>query len=162
MKTNSARLRAVLIALAILLAVGVTVYAAANYGSREDPLITKSYLDSVVQPELEKELEIRLEAALSEAEFNNAGGDFVLLTLQNGQRVTGEVGTELLPRFGSVRAYAYDSADVALVDTTDAAAVMNGSTLSANHLYMITIKGNGFTAAADNTKVLIAGEYTVN
>ena len=52
MKTNSARLRAALIALAILLAVGVTVYAAANYGSQEDPLITTSYLDSVVQPEL--------------------------------------------------------------------------------------------------------------
>ena len=159
MKTNSARLRAALIALAILLAVGVTVYAAANYGSQEDPLITKSYLDSVVQPELEKELETRLEAALSE--MGPDGGGFVLLTLQNGQRVTGEVGTELLPRFGSVRAYAYDSADVALVDTTAAAAVMNGGTLSANHLYMITIKGNGFTAAADNTKVLIAGEYTV-
>ena len=159
MKTKSARLRAVLIALAILLAVGVTVYAAANYGSREDPLITKSYLDSVVQPELEKELETRLEAALGEV--GSDGGDFVLLTLQNGQRVTGEVGTELLPRFGSVRAYAYDSADVALVDTTAAAAVMNGTALSANHLYMVTIQGNGFTAAADNTKVLISGEYTV-
>ena len=161
MKTKSARLRAVLIALATLLAVGVTVYAAANYGSREDPLITKSYLDTVVQPELERELEVRLEAALGQTGTNAGDFGFTVLTLQNGQRVTGEVGTELLPRFGSVLAYAYDIADVALVDTTAAAAVMSGAALSANHLYMVTIKGNGFTAMADNTKVLIAGEYTV-
>ena len=160
MKIKSARLRAVLIGLAILLAVGVTVYAAANYGSQEDPLITKSYLDSVVQPALAQELEARLAAALDEVEA--VDGDFVLVTLQNGQRVTGEVGTELLPRFGSARAYAYDSADVALVDTTSAVAVMNGAALSANHLYMVTIRGNGFTAAGDNTKVLVAGAYTVS
>ena len=159
MKWKSARLRAVLIALAILLAVGVTVYAAANYGSQDDPLITKSYLDTVVQPELEKELETRLEAALSQT--GTDGGDFVVLTLQNGQRVTCEVGTELLPRFGTVLAYAYDVADVALVDTTAANAVMSGAALSANHLYMVTIKGNGFTAAADNTKVLVSGEYAI-
>ena len=159
MKWNSVRLRAAGIALAILLAVGITVYAAANYGSQEDPLITKSYLDSVVQPALEQELEARLTAALGEAEYDS--GAFVLLTLQNGQQVTGEVGTELLPRFGSAAAYAYDSGDVALVDTTAAAAVMNGDTLAANHLYMVTIRGNGFVATADNTKILISGEYTV-
>ena len=161
MKMKHAGLKVVLIVLAIALAVGITVYAAANYGSQEDPLITKSYLDRVVQPELEQELEARLAAALGQA-GTDGDGDFVVLTLQNGQRVTGEVGTELLLRFGSAAAYAYDSGDVALVDTTAAAAVTNGAALSANHLYMVTIQGNGFVAAADNTKVLIAGEYTVS
>ena len=161
MKTKNARLWAFIIGLAILLAVGITVYAAANYGSREDPLITKSYLDSVVQPELEAELQTRLEAALAQT-GTDGGGDFTVLTLQNGQRITAGVGTEVLPRFGSVLAYAYDSADVAVVDTTAAVSVMNGAALSANHLYMVTIRGNGFTAASDNTKVLISGEYTVS
>lgn len=149
-----------IIGLALILAAGITAYAVtASYGSRDDPLITKSYLDEVVRPELEKAMEDELEKALDEVK--SAGGEFTLLTLKNGQTVKCAVGTELLPRFGSAKAYAYDSADVALVDTTAASAVMNGTALSANHLYMVTILGNGFTAAADNTKILVSGTYTV-
>ena len=155
------RMRAIIIGLVLLLAAGVTAYAVTTaYGSREDPLITKSYLDEVVRPELEKTVQAELEMALSEA--RSGSGEFTLLTLSAGQTVTCAVGTELLPRFGTAKAYAYDSADVALVDTTNASTVMSGTTLSANHLYMVTILGNGFTAAADNTKVLIAGEYSVS
>ena len=155
------QLTAIIIALALILAAGITAYAVSTaYGSREDPLITKSYLDEVVQPELEKTVQAELEKALSEVKAGN--GEFTLLTLKNGQTVTCAVGTELLLRFGTARAYAYDSADVALVDTTNASTVMGGAALSANHLYMVTILGNGFTAAADNTKVLVCGTYTIS
>ena len=41
------------------------------------------------------------------------------------------------------------------------AAVTGGTALAENHLYMVTIDGNGFTAAGDNTRVLISGAYTV-
>lgn len=154
------RMLAIIIGLALLLAAGITAYAVTTgYGSREDPLITKSYLDEVVQPELEKTVQAELEKALSEVK--SGSGEFTLLTLRNGQTVTCAVGTEILPRFGTVKAYAYDSADVALVDTTNASAVMGGTALSTNHLYMVTILGNGFTAGADNTKVLISGTYTI-
>ena len=154
------RMRSIIIGLVLLLAAGVTAYAVTTaYGSREDPLITKSYLDEVVRPELEKTVQAELEKALNEVKAGS--GEFTLLTLKSGQTVTCAVGTELLPRFGEVRAYAYDSADVALVDTTNAATVKSGAALSANHLYMVTILGNGFTAAADNTKVLICGTYTI-
>lgn len=154
------QLAALIIGLALVLAAGITAYAVtAGYGSRDDPLITKSYLDEVVRPELEKAMEDELEKALEEVK--SAGGEFTLLTLKSGQTVKCAVGTEILPRFGSAKAYAYDSADVALVDTTSAAALMNGTALSANHLYMVTILGNGFTATADNTKILVSGTYTV-
>ena len=144
---KNARAKAIIIGLAILLAVGAfSVYAATNYGSQEDPLITKSYLDGVVS---------------AVGDIRSGVGDFVLLTLSNGQTVTGNVGTELILRFGSAGAYAYDSADTALVDTTSGAAVTGGTALAENHLYMVTIDGNGFTAAGDNTRVLISGAYTV-
>ena len=154
------RMLVIIIGLLLLLAAGITAYAVSTaYGSREDPLITKSYLDEVVQPELEKTVQAELEKALGEVKAGS--GEFTLLTLSAGQTVKCAVGTELLPRFGTVKAYAYDSADVALVDTTNASTVMGGTALSANHLYMVTILGNGFTAAADNTKVLISGTYTI-
>lgn len=157
---SKTKLRVLVIGLVILLAAGVTVYAATNYGSESDPLITKSYLDGVVQPELERALQTELNDAL--AEVQSGSGEFTLLTLNNGQRVTCAIGTEVLPRIGAAAAYAYDSADVALVDTTSAAAVKGGAALTANHLYMVTIAGNGFTATQNNTKVLISGEYTVS
>ena len=156
---KKARTKWIILGAALLLLLGIAVYAASNYGTQDDPLITKSYLDGVVQPELDKALREQLEQALAEAD--TGGGDFTLLTLQSGQRVTGMVGTELILRFGSARAYAYDSADVALVDTTDAKTLMNGTALTANHLYMITIRDNGFTAASNNTKILISGDYTI-
>ena len=153
------RMKAIVIGLVILLAAGITAYAVTNYGSEDDPLITKSYLDSVVQPELERMLQAELEDALEDVQ--SGSGEFTLLTLNNGQQVTGAVGTELVLRVGSAGAYAYDSADTALIDTTSAAALMNGAALAANHLYMVTIAGNGFTAAQNNTKVLISGDYTI-
>ena len=38
---------------ALAMVAAVTVYAVANYGSREDPLVTSSYLQDVVQPRME-------------------------------------------------------------------------------------------------------------
>ncbi|MBR1660397.1 MAG: hypothetical protein IJ705_08770 [Oscillospiraceae bacterium] len=158
---KKARMKAILIGLAVLLAVGAfSVYAATSYGSEEDPLITKSYLDGVVKAELEKTLREELETAIGEARSSTEG--FTLVTLSAGQRVTGGVGTEVLLRFGSASAYAYSSGDTALVDTTAASALNGGDTLLANHLYMVTIEGNGFTAGSSDTKVLIHGSYTLN
>ena len=155
---NKKTLKILLAALALLAAVGATVYAAGNYGSRDDPLITRSYLDEVVQPELEQELQTELETALTDT---TERGVFKLLTLKTGQKVICAVGTELLPRFGEYTAYAYDAADVALVDTTAGKPVDSGTKLTANHLYMVTIRDNGLTAATDNAKVLVSGVYRI-
>ena len=158
MKTK--RKKAVLIGVLILLAAGViSVYAATNYGSQEDPLITKSYLDTVLKPELQQEMRTEMESALDG--LHKSEGSFTLVTLSAGQRLTGTVGTELLPRFGSVFAYAYDPADAALVDTTSGEALETNAELQANHLYMVTIDGNGLTAGGDNTRLLVSGTYTI-
>ena len=151
--------------LLLALAAGVTAYAAANYGSQEDPLITKSYLDEVIQPELERILRSELEKAApggtAAENQTTATGTFELVTLSVGQQLVGTVGTELLLRSGSAQSYAYDRADVALVDTTSAASILNGAVLAANHLYMVSIAGNGITASSNNTRVLVCGEYSV-
>ena len=159
MKKPSAK--ALPIALAALAAVGAfSVYAATNYGSEEDPLITRSYLEGVVKAELEKTFREELEAAVGD--LRGSAGVFTLVTLDEGQTVTGSVGTELLPRFGRARAYAYDPDDTALVDTTGGSALSNGQELQANHLYMVTIDGNGFSAAENGVRVLVSGGYTLN
>ena len=149
----------VLCALLGLTALSAAVYAAVSYGSKDDPLITKSYLDEVLQPRLEAEFASELDAALAEIETEQSG-DFVVITLTTGQTVTCGVGCELMLRIGSATALGPDYP--VLVDTTAGESVSNGTALKTNHLYMVTIAGNGFKAGSATTKLLIKGDYTIN
>ena len=149
----SAKTMKIIIAvLAVLLLAGVVAYAASNYGSREDPLITKSYLDEVVKPQLESDLQQRLDAAAAEM-LASAPGEFVRVDLAAGQTLRCGVGSQLLPVGGGLTAAGPFS------DTTAGSAVAAGQALEANHLYLTTADG-GVTAAGGAT-VLISGTYLV-
>ena len=130
---------------ALAMVAAVTVYAVANYGSREDPLVTSSYLQDVVQPRMEDAYRSTLNGAIGEMEEQfadqvaAAGGTYVLVTLENGQTLTGRAGTEVLMRSG-------------------AAAV--GAKLTENHLYLLQADGAGVHASADTT-VMVRGSYSV-
>ena len=56
-------LKIIIAVLAVLLIAGAAAYAATNYGTKDDPLITKSYLDEVVKPQLESDMKAKLDAA---------------------------------------------------------------------------------------------------
>ena len=93
---------------ALAMVAAVTVYAVANYGSREDPLVTSSYLQDVVQPRMEDAYRSTLNGAIGEMEEQfadqvaAAGGTYVLVTLENGQTLSKEAGVELA-RQGGIR-----------------------------------------------------------
>lgn len=154
MRTGKARI--IICALLAFCAVaGITAYAVYNYGTKDDPLVTKSYLDEVLTPELMAEFKAQLDA--HEAQPDD--GTFKVVTLSKGQKITCKVGCEIMLRIGAASASGPDSP--VLVDTTSGTTLENGGALVKNHLYMATIVNNGFTATADNTKVLVSGEYTV-
>lgn len=48
-------LTTIILIVALAMVAAVTVYAVANYGTKEDPLVTSSYLQDVVQPRMEPE-----------------------------------------------------------------------------------------------------------
>ena len=145
-------LKWIIAALAVLLLAGVTAYAATNYGSKDDPLITKSYLDEVVKPELESELQSKLDAAASNM-LRSAPGEFAKVELQAGQTLRCAAGCQVLPVSGSV------SAAGAFSDTTAGAALAAGAALPPNHLCLATEDG-GVSAAAAAT-VLVSGTYRI-
>ena len=87
-------------------------------------------------------------------------GDFAVISLTKGQTVSCGVGCEVMLRIGSAEALGADYP--VLVDSTNGDSVSNGSALKSNHLYLVTIAGNGFKATAGTTKLLIRGNYTVN
>ena len=174
----------VFVALGVLLGVmlvsGVTIIAVTNLGTQSDPLVTLSYLNSRFKPEIMEELKTEITKASEETTKNingkieefktdlgNAGTGtgtqtgttetFKLVSLTKGQTLSCSVGTELLLRVGSATA---SGVAPALVDETAGSVLGVGGAVAANHMYMVTIEGNGLKATAD-VKVLVCGEYTI-
>lgn len=145
----------IFLAVAVAAALGAGVAASTGYGSRNDPLVTKSYLDEVLTPELMA----RFESEIASLESSSSAGSFEVLTLKKGQVVSAQPGCEIMLRIGAVSACGDD--EPALVDTSSGASLFSGTALTANHLCMVTIAGNGFRAEADVTKVLISGTYEI-
>ncbi len=145
------------IALAVVIIAGVSAYAATSFGTSSDPLITLSYLEKTLTPQLLEQFGDELETALS-----SSGGTstYTVVTLAKGQTLTGAVGCEIMLRIGTASVSASDSPG--LVDTTDASSLNNGSALKTNHLYMVTIGGNGIKATAATVKVIVRGSYTIS
>lgn len=144
---------------ALAIAVGsITVFA--TQGDKDDPLVTLSYLQKVVTPELEKkvdeavkanseELAKQLDIAITSYEnrvdekLAQAGAVFQSKELKSGESYTTDVGRELLLVSGSATAVGQ------LVDTTAGGTVSNGGRLTVGHLYVTASADGGMKATAD-------------
>ena len=143
------------ICIAVVCAVGIGAYAAGNYGSKEDPLVAKSYIDEVILPELEEMMDAQLDAAIAALnEKNTTNGVFESITLVSGQKIICGAGTEILVRSGTAVSHGE------LVNTTAGTAVKSGSDLSANNLYIVSAAGGG-VAASGSLTVLVNGTYSI-
>lgn len=149
-KTN---MRLLVIVLTLVVVAGATVYAVSNYGSQSDPLITKSYLDQVLQPKLEAELETQLKAAEDQMR-SSTPGEFTELSLSSGQSLRCSAGGAFLLCSGSAKALG------SLADTTAGSGVADGGSLTANHLYMCAEDSGGLSASGSVT-VLVSGSYNI-
>ena len=100
-------LTTIILIVVLAMVAAVTVYAVANYGTKDDPLVTSSYLQDVVQPRMEDAYRSTLDGQVREMEDQfadqvaAAGGSYVLVTLESGQTLTGRTGTEILMRTGT-------------------------------------------------------------
>ena len=149
----------IVLILTLLLGLGLGMVASArsSYGSEDDPLITLSYLEEVFKKEVLKEVEELVDD--SDAGTSTAKGSFQLVTLSDGQVLRGKRGCEVVLRIGQAAAYGAD--EPVLVDTSAGTELAKGGALIKNHLYMITIEGNGLQAVG-SAKVLVSGGYTVS
>ncbi len=167
--------RIFLIALVVLLMIGVSIgtwaVAAANYGTPSDPLITLSYLNSKLTPELLQQFQKQLDAKTAEMtanfqkqirdleakiEKNSASGaTFVQVNLSSGQSVTCSAGAEIMLRSGTAQAWSDMS------DLTGGGTLKLGDMLKQNYMYMTPYDGGGLCAASAAT-LLIRGGYKIN
>ncbi len=134
---NKRKTGAVLLVTALL----TLVFVAASPGSAEDPLISRSYIDTVLMPKIEK--------------MNS----FEVVSLYAGQRLIGAAGCEMIVRSGSGIIIASEKGGVA--DTTDGADLPNNGTAPSNHLLIVPLAdGRGIYAGSDML-IMVKGKYHI-
>ena len=164
---------------AIIMISGATFLAFADPGTQADPLVTLSYLTNIFRPQVMtavSEAEQRLAgdvntrvAGLEQQVRAAHGGNlptapdaahtFSVVTLSRNQILTASVGTEIMLRIGT--ATARGSAP-ALVNYTNGTTLYAASPLVPNHMYLVTIEGNGIVATDDLVRVLVRGSFTIS
>ena len=158
--------------------------AAGTQGSQSDPLVTLSYLEQKTVPAVleqvdqqiaDREAELKsqlttvtqgyvqqVEQALasggSAGQTGTAGSAYQVVTLSQGQTITGGAACEFLLRSGT--ALCVSDSSPGLVDMTDGTTLASGGALTANHLYLATIEGRGVKASTAVT-LLVRGSYTI-
>jgi len=106
------------------------------------------------------QLEAQMQAADGTSNAATGTADrFHVVTLNRGQTLRGSVGVEIMLRIGTATA---TGSMPALVNYTSGTTLSSGSELMANHMYLVTIDGNGLTATADTVRVLVRGNYTIS
>ena len=167
MKKNRWALRAVVLLLVSSLLM-VTVSVAAEAGSGNDPLVTLSYLKETFMEDVLKKVDDKIDVRNSqiarqlEGEITGGSGvasTFTVVTLTQGQTLTGDIGCEVMLRVGSAVCVAPSAPG--LIDESTAGTLNNGGALAQNHLYMMTIEGRGVKATAATTKLLVRGAYSI-
>lgn len=143
-----------------LLFTGVGAYAASNYGTKSDPLITMSYLTETLQPTMESEFDYKVTNAMTQLENqfeSELTGEFAVVSVASGKTMSCNAGCEVLFRSGSASVVGSSG----MIDTTEGTTVTSGKSMTANHLYMSPASGSGFTASNAVT-VLVRGTYTIS
>lgn len=147
----------VLLALSAALMTGASL--AAEAGSSQDPLVTLSYLNDTFFNSIMQRVDQRIAERTGQALPGSSSPSFVVVTLNDGQILTGGVGCEVMLRVGG--AVCVSPSDPGLIDETAGTTLANGASLLQNHLYMMTIDGRGVRASGGTAKVLARGTYTV-
>lgn len=147
---------AALLALSAALMTGVSL--AAEAGSAQDPLVTLSYLNETFFNSIMDRVDQKIAQRTGQA-VSGESASFTVVTLSEGQTLTGGIGCEVMLRVGGAVCVA--PSDPGLIDETAGTTLAGGGALVQNHLYMMTIEGRGVRATAGVVKVLARGSYTV-
>lgn len=168
MKQNRWLVR-ILVVLLLSGLLSLTVTAAAGVGTDDDPLVTLSYLKETFMDDIMKKVDEKIAGRNKQiaqqlggqvSSGENVASTFTVVTLSNGQVLTGDIGCEVLLRVGT--AVCMSPSSPGLIDQSSASVLNNNGALVQNHLYMMTIEGRGVKATAGTTKLMVRGGYTIS
>ncbi|MBQ2891019.1 MAG: hypothetical protein IJE44_05185 [Clostridia bacterium] len=134
----------------------LAVPVVANPGSADDPLITQSYITSVVMPELEDYVKAEVKKQVSGG-VSVTAERFEVISLSAGEKIICENGTELILRMGSATIIATEKGGLA--DTTAGVDLPNGTQMPSNHLLIVPVADGRGIMAQNDVLVMVKGGY---
>ncbi len=152
----------------ILAALTLCVSADGVYSSHDDPLVSLSYVNDVLGPEIMAQVLTKIETEyvkISDISIASAGS-YTYVTLRKGQTLMAKSCCEVIQLEGTATAVITSAANVAagagISDLTAGTVIINGALLPANH-YMVIPKadGRGFVVTSDTATILVRGEYNI-
>ncbi|MCQ2565978.1 MAG: hypothetical protein MJ194_03925 [Clostridia bacterium] len=150
--------------LAVMSIIAVTYGIDAEPGSEGNPLVTKLYMDSVI--ESIKETVTSLEARIAALEKGGNGqaaapaASWDVIEVKAGKSVLGGEGAEIVLRSGN--AVALDNGANGVSDLTGGTDLMGGTKITPNHLLLVPREDGRGIKCETNCWVMVLGEYTIN
>lgn len=124
---------------------------AADPGSNEDPLVTLSYINDVLMPQVKSYVDSKATASST---------SFEIVNLKGGQTVIAGASTEMILRMGSAQIVATKKGGVA--DVTSGIDLQNGAVMPSNHLLIVPLDdGRGAQMLSDGI-IMIKGSYKIS
>ncbi len=154
-KTRIVVLISALIIAACCIVIGYGVDAAP--GSSSDPVVTKSYVDSVVAG-LQTKLDA-LEMAQNTTGSAVTASSFTVVTVPAGSKLIGGEGAQFILRSGS--ATAIDNGADGVSDLTAGVDLKGGAAVAKNHLLLVPRNDGRGISCSSKCYVMVLGEYTL-
>jgi hypothetical protein len=132
-----------------------------------DPLVTLSYINDVLKPQLTAEIMADVTALFgSSGTLPDSMSNFEVVYLSAGQTLTASQPLELILRSGeciaAVTSPANISNGVGLSDLTAGTEVTNGQAVQRNHYIIISrADGRGIVITSSEAYIMVRGEYII-
>jgi len=130
----------------------------AEPGAEDDPLISKSYIENVVIPQLEKYINGRIDDIKQGGTETNSTV-FKVVEISEGQELICDAGAELILRMGKATIIATEKGGIA--DTTVGYDLANGVEMPSNHLLIVPVGDGRGIKAQNSVIVMVKGGYTL-
>lgn len=141
--------------------------ASADPGSESDPLITKSYVDQILMPQIKSYVDTQVAnvdtgSGDEQVQLPPASGSVVynVVNVSKNQTVIGGKSCHMILRMGSGKIVATSKGGVC--DATAGTDLANGTSVPSNHLLIVPLDdGRGVKMTSDGI-LMISGSYSVN
>lgn len=136
------------LAICLTATVAIAVAASAQAGSSDDPLVTKSYVDGKIA-----------EVKQNSGGSSGSAATYKAISLEEGQKLIGKDGTEIILRSGE--ATAIDNGSNGISDLTAGKDLWTGDTVNSNHQLLVPRADGRGIKAKTIIWVMVRGDYAI-
>lgn len=165
-RKNGKRLVFFVLAIAILVASAFSTVIYAGNLSEKDSLITLSYINEVVIPEIKEsiksELSALVDSLVSKSVAKQQGIGYEIVELKKGQKLMAKSSLEFIVRPGGTAVCISPHGDVGISDLTFSKEILNGKDIAQNSYCVIPrADGRGLLCTSSVAYIMVRGGYAV-